>query len=90
MTSLQGCAHARMCALSRYTRGCVHYPDAREDVCTIRYTRECSHCPDAREDVRIIRSTRECAHGGIEKMKILRYLKYKYTYIGLDTVCFRY
>ena len=100
MTSLQGCAHARMCALSRYMRGCVHYPDAREDVCTIRYTRECSHYPDAREDVRIIRSTRGCAHGGIrkntflerciDKMKILRYLKYKYTYIGLDTVCFRY
>ena len=67
MTSLRRCAHARMCALSRYTRGGAHYPDAREDVRTIRFipmharmcalsrcTRECAHYSDTRKDVRTI------------------------------------
>ena len=58
---------ARMCVLSRYTRGGVHYPDAREDVRTIptharmcalsRRTRGCAHYPDAREDVHTIRTS---------------------------------
>ena len=110
MTSLRGCPHARLCALSRYTRGCVHHPDTREDVCTIRCTRGCMHYPDAREDVCTIpmhatmcalfdarEDVRTAVFGKnmflekcIDKMKTLRYLKYKYTYIGLDTVCFRY
>ena len=64
MTSLRRCAHARMCALSRYTRECAHYPDTRENVRTIpmharmyalsRCTRGCVHYPDTREDVCII------------------------------------
>ena len=81
MTSLRGCAHARICALFRCTRGYVHYPDAREDVRTIRCTRGCAH-----GGIRKNMFLEKC----IDKMKILRYLKYKNTYIGLDTVCFRY
>ena len=82
--------HTRMCALS----------DAREDVRTIRCTRGCVHYPmharmcalfDAREDVRTaVFGKNMFLEKCIDKMKILRYLKYKYTYIGLDTVCFRY
>ena len=79
---------------------CAHYSDAREEVCTIRCTRECVHYPmharmcalfDAREDVRMaVFGKNMFLEKCIDKMKILRYLKYKYVYIGLDTVCFRY
>ena len=73
--------HAGMCALS----------DAREDVCTIpMHARMCALF-DAREDVRTaVFGKNMFLEKGIDKMKILRYLKYKYRYIGLDTVCFRY
>ena len=60
----------------------MQYPDAREDVRTIPiHARMC-----ARRYSEKIMFLEKC----IDKMKILRYLKYKYTYVGLDTVCFRY
>ena len=79
------------------TLGCAHYPDTREGVRTIpMHARMCA-LSDAREDVRTIRCTRGCAHGGIrkkhvlekciDKMKILRYLKYKYIYIYRFRYC---
>ena len=56
-----------------------------------RYARGGAHYPDAREDVRTaVFGKNIFSEKCIEKMEILRYLKYKYTYIGLDTVCFRY
>ena len=73
--------HARMCALS----------DTRENVRTIRMHARICALFDPHEDVRTaVFGKNTFLERCIDKMKILRYLKYKYTYIGLDTVCFRY
>ena len=70
--------HARMCALS----------DTRENA--RMHARMCALF-DPHEDVRTaVFGKNTFLERCIDKMKILRYLKYKYTYIGLDTVCFRY
>ena len=73
------------------TLGCAHYPDTREGVCTIpMHARMCALF-DPHEDVRTaVFGKNTFLERCIDKMKFLRYLKYKYTYIGLDTVCFRY
>ena len=73
----------RMCALSRCTRGCAHYPDAREDVRTIpMHARMCA----------LSRCTQGCAHGGIRKNMFLEkcidnllkfYKVYIYIYISI-------
>ena len=75
--------HARMCALS----------DTRENVRTIRMHARMCALFDPHEDVRTaVFGKNTFLERCIDKMKFLRYLKYKYkyTYIGLDTVCFRY